>query len=165
MLPATCVTSAALCTICCYSPLGSAVGLTRQAGELVAVAFPTPKTGYKNPMAYGAKPTFTSEVTTKYFVKKVRAAAESTCEDKKLMPYHPNAPRNRPRQTVSNAGIDENTKLRQLPHAVPSSMLHGPCRMPGADGKMRRVSLHGALFQDSLIARDQSWRANNDVRL
>eukprot|EP00879_Flechtneria_rotunda_P005517 GHRR01005810.1.p1 GENE.GHRR01005810.1~~GHRR01005810.1.p1 ORF type:complete len:180 (+),score=49.49 GHRR01005810.1:523-1062(+) len=82
--------------------LGSAVGLTRQAGELVALAYPTPKTGYKNPCSYGAKPVFSGETTTKYFVKKVRAAADSTCERKKLMNYHPNAPRNRPKETLSN---------------------------------------------------------------
>jgi len=38
--------------------------------------------------------------TTKYFVKKVRAAADSTCEKKKLMVYRPDAPRNRPKETV-----------------------------------------------------------------
>lgn len=40
--------------------------------------------------------------TTKHFVKMVRAAADSTCEHKKLMPYRPNAPRNRPKETVRN---------------------------------------------------------------
>lgn len=44
------------------SALGSAVGLTRQAGELVAIAHATPKTGYKNPHAYGARTVFTSDV-------------------------------------------------------------------------------------------------------
>jgi hypothetical protein len=33
-----------------------------QAGELVAVAYPQPKAGYKNPMAYGAKPKLSAEV-------------------------------------------------------------------------------------------------------
>jgi hypothetical protein len=33
-----------------------------QAGELVAVAYPQPKAGYKNPMAYGAKPKLSTEV-------------------------------------------------------------------------------------------------------
>eukprot|EP00775_Hariotina_reticulata_P013721 gene13721-13843_t len=40
--------------------------------------------------------------TTKYFVRKVRAAADSTCQRKKLMVYHPDAPRNRPKETLSN---------------------------------------------------------------
>lgn len=39
--------------------------------------------------------------TNKYFVRKVRAAADSTCEHKVLMPYSPHAPRNRPKSTVS----------------------------------------------------------------
>lgn len=48
-------------TSLCRSPLGSALGLTRQAGELVAVAYSSPKTGYKNPNAYGARPVFNGE--------------------------------------------------------------------------------------------------------
>ncbi|WIA09036.1 hypothetical protein OEZ85_008450 [Tetradesmus obliquus] len=83
-------------------PLGSAVGIARQAGELVAIAYPQPKAGYKNPMAYGAKPKLSTEVTSRHFVKMVRAAADSTCEKKVLMPYRPNAPRNRPKETLSN---------------------------------------------------------------
>lgn len=39
--------------------------------------------------------------TSRHFVKMVRAAADSTCEKKVLMPYRPNAPRNRPKETVS----------------------------------------------------------------
>eukprot|EP00882_Tetradesmus_deserticola_P023416 GHRQ01025480.1.p1 GENE.GHRQ01025480.1~~GHRQ01025480.1.p1 ORF type:complete len:171 (+),score=26.29 GHRQ01025480.1:1254-1766(+) len=81
--------------------LGSGVGMTRQAGELVAVAHPQHKAGYKNPMAYGAKPKLSAEVTSRYFVKMVRAAADSTCEKKVLMPYRPDAPRNRPKEIVS----------------------------------------------------------------
>jgi hypothetical protein len=37
------------------------VGLTKQAGELVAVPHPQPKSGFKNPRAYGAQPVFSSE--------------------------------------------------------------------------------------------------------
>eukprot|EP00882_Tetradesmus_deserticola_P027998 GHRQ01031157.1.p2 GENE.GHRQ01031157.1~~GHRQ01031157.1.p2 ORF type:complete len:113 (+),score=19.29 GHRQ01031157.1:1918-2256(+) len=72
-----------------------------KAGELVAVAHPQHKAGYKNPMAYGAKPKLSAEVTSRYFVKMVRAAADSTCEKKVLMPYRPDAPRNRPKEIVS----------------------------------------------------------------
>lgn len=39
--------------------------------------------------------------TSRYFVKKVRDAADSSATHKKLMPYSPNAPRNRPQETVS----------------------------------------------------------------
>eukprot|EP00882_Tetradesmus_deserticola_P016351 GHRQ01017459.1.p1 GENE.GHRQ01017459.1~~GHRQ01017459.1.p1 ORF type:complete len:174 (+),score=48.25 GHRQ01017459.1:1757-2278(+) len=85
-----------------HSLLGSGVGMTRQAGELVAVAHPQHKAGYKNPMAYGAKPKLSAEVTSRYFVKMVRAAADSTCEKKVLMPYRPDAPRNRPKEILSN---------------------------------------------------------------
>lgn len=38
--------------------------------------------------------------TNKFFVRKVRAAADSTCKHKVLMAYSPHAPRNRPKQTV-----------------------------------------------------------------
>jgi hypothetical protein len=40
--------------------------------------------------------------TNKHFQRKTRRAAESTCLSKKLMPYSPNAPRNRPKETVSS---------------------------------------------------------------
>lgn len=39
-------------------------------------------------------------------VRKVRAAADSTCEHKVLMPYDPHAPRNRPKETVSGGGYN-----------------------------------------------------------
>jgi len=42
--------------------------------------------------------------TNKFFVRKVRAAADSTCKHKVLMAYSPHAPRNRPKQTVSALG-------------------------------------------------------------
>eukprot|EP00877_Chromochloris_zofingiensis_P000226 jgi/Chrzof1/10203/Cz04g32170.t1 len=83
-------------------PLGSALGLTRQAGELVAVAYSSPKTGYKNPNAYGARPVFNGETTNQQFIKRVRAAADSAAPKKKLMPYQPNAPRNRPKESLRN---------------------------------------------------------------
>jgi hypothetical protein len=43
------------------SSLGTAKGLVKQAGELVAVTAPLPKTGYKNENSYGAKPVFDGE--------------------------------------------------------------------------------------------------------
>lgn len=43
------------------SSLGTAVGLVKQAGELVAVTAPLPKTGYKDVNSYGAKPVFDGE--------------------------------------------------------------------------------------------------------
>ena len=43
--------------------------------------------------------------TNKYFVRKVRAAADSTCEHKVLMPYGPHAPRNRPKETVRPSAV------------------------------------------------------------
>jgi hypothetical protein len=46
-------------TLC--STLGSAVGMTKLSGELVAVAHPQQRTGFKNPNSYGAKPVFSSE--------------------------------------------------------------------------------------------------------
>jgi hypothetical protein len=48
-------------TVLLCSLLGSAVALTKQSGELVAVAHPQQTTGFKNPCSYGAKPVFSSE--------------------------------------------------------------------------------------------------------
>ena len=41
--------------------LGTATALVKQAGELVAVTPPQPKTGYKDDNSYGAKPVFNGE--------------------------------------------------------------------------------------------------------
>lgn len=43
------------------SPLGSAVGLTKMSGEIVAIAHPQKMTGFKNPNSYGSKPVFSQE--------------------------------------------------------------------------------------------------------
>jgi hypothetical protein len=84
--------------------LGSARRLERRGGGLVAVPHVVKKTGFKARDAYGARPVFQSETTTGYFQKAVLGAATSTRVDggKALMPYHPDAPRNRPRESVRN---------------------------------------------------------------
>lgn len=41
--------------------LGSAAGLTKRNGELLAVVWPQAKTGFKNAASYGAKPTFNDD--------------------------------------------------------------------------------------------------------
>jgi hypothetical protein len=55
--------SLACCHLSCVtrSPLGSAIAVQKVSGELVAIAHPQNKTGFKNPNAYGAKPVFSSE--------------------------------------------------------------------------------------------------------
>eukprot|EP00217_Crustomastix_stigmatica_P008655 CAMPEP_0183803456 /NCGR_PEP_ID=MMETSP0803_2-20130417/33020_1 /TAXON_ID=195967 /ORGANISM="Crustomastix stigmata, Strain CCMP3273" /LENGTH=196 /DNA_ID=CAMNT_0026048195 /DNA_START=37 /DNA_END=624 /DNA_ORIENTATION=- len=83
--------------------IGSARKLIRQGGELVAVAHPVKKTGYKAPNAYGAKAVFAGETTNNFYNGKVRKVGEETDKaNKKLMPYYPNASRNRPAETMEN---------------------------------------------------------------
>jgi len=82
--------------------IGSATKLVKQGGELVAIPYPTPKTGYKAANAYGAKTIFSGETTNSYYQGKVRKVGEDNGAKKKLMPYYPNAPRNRPAETMDN---------------------------------------------------------------
>mmetsp|Transcript_8215 Transcript_8215/g.27297 ORF Transcript_8215/g.27297 Transcript_8215/m.27297 type:complete len:167 (-) Transcript_8215:821-1321(-) len=82
--------------------IGSAKALIKQGGELVAVAHKVPKTGYKANNAYGAKAIFQAETTNSFYQGKVRKVGEGTGQGKKLMPYYPNAPRNRPAETMEN---------------------------------------------------------------
>lgn len=84
-------------------PLGTAKLLVKQGGELVAVPHAVKKTGYKAPNAYGAKDIFNGETTNGFYQKKVRKVGEgSTTKTKKLMPYHPLASRNRPKESMEN---------------------------------------------------------------
>jgi len=72
----------------------------KRQGEVIAVSHAQQLTGYKAPNAYGAKAIFEDETTTGYFSGRVRKVGETNT--KKLMPYHPNASRNRPGETLSN---------------------------------------------------------------
>uniref|UniRef100_A0A7S0WNU4 Uncharacterized protein n=1 Tax=Pyramimonas obovata TaxID=1411642 RepID=A0A7S0WNU4_9CHLO len=72
----------------------------KRQGEVIAVCHPLQKTGYKAPNAYGAKAIFEGETTTDHFSGRVRKVGDEN--KKKLMPYHPNASRNRPGETLSN---------------------------------------------------------------
>jgi hypothetical protein len=64
------------------------------------------KTGYKAPNAYGARPLFTGETTNRHFQKGILTAGTGKGAQclfgKKLEPYSPNAPRNRPKETLLN---------------------------------------------------------------
>jgi len=82
--------------------IGSAVKLIKQGGELVAIPHHVKPTGYKAPNAYGAKAIFSAETTNSFYQGKVKKVGEDNGADKKLMPYYPNAPRNRPAETMEN---------------------------------------------------------------
>ena len=77
------------------SNLNSARSLVKQGGEWVAMPHSLPATGFRAPNAYGATPVFDGMTTNKHFQSKVL-----TGNVKILMPYYPNAPRNRPPETA-----------------------------------------------------------------
>lgn len=79
----------------------SAVVTAKRQGEVIAIAHHTKKTGYKADNAYGAKAIFDDETTSGYYAGRVQKVGEQA-DKKKLMPYHPNASRNRPGETLSN---------------------------------------------------------------
>uniref|UniRef100_A0A061SFA7 Uncharacterized protein n=1 Tax=Tetraselmis sp. GSL018 TaxID=582737 RepID=A0A061SFA7_9CHLO len=82
--------------------LESATGIAKMGGELVAYSYKQKKTGYKAPNAYGARPVFQGVTTNKEFQGQVRVVGENSNTEKKLAPYHPNASRNRPKETMEN---------------------------------------------------------------
>ncbi|GAQ82541.1 hypothetical protein KFL_001150020 [Klebsormidium nitens] len=83
-----------------YHGLGSTQSLVRRGGDIIAIAHPLPKTGYKAPNAYGAKPIFQDATTTGSAQKAVQKVGDE--KKKQLMPYAPNASRNRPAETRTN---------------------------------------------------------------
>lgn len=84
--------------------MGSVQRLERRGGEIIAVPHDVPKTGYKAPNAYGARSVFQSETTSRFSQGKVLGAVASNARGgaKTLMPYTPDAPRNRPVATLRN---------------------------------------------------------------
>ncbi|KAA6422401.1 MAG: PF05951 family [Trebouxia sp. A1-2] len=83
-------------------PLGSGTVQFKMAGEVLVKPHESVKTGYKAPNAYGAKPIFSDETTNKHYQKMVHAVGAGQGTHKKLEKYHPNAPRNRPKETMEN---------------------------------------------------------------
>jgi len=84
--------------------LGSVQRLERRGGQIIAVTHDVTKTGYKAPNAYGARSVFQSETTSGFSQSKVLGAVASNARGgaKTLMPYTPDAPRNRPVATLRN---------------------------------------------------------------
>ncbi|MDA9098703.1 hypothetical protein N9L76_07190 [bacterium] len=74
----------------------------RMGGELVAICHPQKPTGYKAPNAFGNRVRFDGSTTNGIANKKVAMVGENKNGNKKLMPYHPLAPRNRPKAQVQN---------------------------------------------------------------
>lgn len=89
------------------STLGSARRLERRGGTLVAVPHVVTRTGCPAPDARGARADFCAETTSAYFQNKVLGAVTRVSGDgragKALVPYDPDAPRNRPRESVRTA--------------------------------------------------------------
>lgn len=84
------------------SALGSATRIERRGGELVAFAHEIKPSGYKCANAFGARPAFDAQTTSRYFQQKVLGATAATRGAKALMPYAPDAARNRPKHTLTN---------------------------------------------------------------
>jgi len=82
------------------SNTNSAMRTAKRQGDIIAIVHPTPKTGYKAPNAYGSKAVFEDQTTTDYYHSRVAKVGDEN--QKKLMPYEPNASRNRPGDTLSN---------------------------------------------------------------
>mmetsp|Transcript_26689 Transcript_26689/g.32403 ORF Transcript_26689/g.32403 Transcript_26689/m.32403 type:complete len:172 (-) Transcript_26689:455-970(-) len=78
----------------------SAQKTAKRQGDVIAIVHPVAKTGYKAENAYGAKAIFEDETTTGHYHSMVQKVGDEN--QKKLMPYHPNASRNRPGGTLSN---------------------------------------------------------------
>ncbi len=95
--------------------LGSAKKMVKRGGEWVAVCHEVAKTGYKAKNAYGAKSIFYGETTNSYFQNGVKHVGSGSGSQKKLMPYYPNASRNRPKETMENiTGSRFGTQLNSI---------------------------------------------------
>jgi hypothetical protein len=70
-------------------------------GDLVAVAHTITPTGYKASGSFGNRTKFDGSTTNGLANARVRKVGEDV-GGKKLTPYHPLAPRNRPKGTVEN---------------------------------------------------------------
>jgi hypothetical protein len=106
----------------------------------VAIAHHITPTGYK---CANARPVLCPETTSKFFQTKVLGAASATAGAKKLMPYAPDAPRNRPKETLTN----------DIGHRFgPSAVTRRRERYRGASS---------ITFGDA--SRSEPWRTTNDV--
>ncbi|KAH7331370.1 hypothetical protein KP509_20G029600 [Ceratopteris richardii] len=72
------------------------------SGDLFAIPHPHKPSGYKCRNAYGFRPVFQDETTNSYFQNAVFKNTPEVLREKKLLPYHPNAPCNRSPQTYKN---------------------------------------------------------------
>mmetsp|Transcript_37025 Transcript_37025/g.104540 ORF Transcript_37025/g.104540 Transcript_37025/m.104540 type:complete len:183 (+) Transcript_37025:189-737(+) len=124
--------------------LGSATGMVKMGGELVAYTYPQQKTGYKAPNAYGARPVFTSSTTNRECQKSIKTAGQTGATGKKLMPYYPNASRNRPKETMENIV----GKHYQTPTTCKTETYRG----------MSHLQLH-----DGDIESTRAWKTTNQV--
>ena len=128
---------------CLLSPLGTGTRLVRVGGELVAIAHTVKPTGYKAPNAYGSRTRFDGTTTNGVANKKVRTIGETSGGEKKLAPYHPLAPRNRPKAQV------ENTLGSRF--AVPKGFVE----------KYRNSSQ--VSFSDGSVGAQRTWRTTNQT--
>lgn len=116
----------------------------RVGGELVAIAHTVKPTGYKAPNAYGSRTRFDGSTTNGVANKKVRTVGETgNGGEKKLVPYHPLAPRNRPKAQV------ENTLGSRF--AVPKGFVE----------KYRNSSQ--VSFSDGSVGAQRTWRTTNQT--
>jgi hypothetical protein len=134
------------------STLGSARRLERRGGTLVAVPHVVTRTGFKAPDAPGASAVFSAETTSAYFQHKVLGAVSRVSGDgragKALMPYDPDAPRNRPRESVRN------TVGRRF----------GPsCAATLGRGERYRGASTVTLASSDARERASAWRTTNQV--
>ena len=111
----------------------------------MAISHAHTPTGYKSPNAYGARAVFSAETTSKFFQTKVLGAAAATSGAKKLMPYAPDAPRNRPKETLTN----------DVGHRF------GPSTVTKRRERYRGAS--SITFGDASRMRPEPWRTTNDV--
>jgi hypothetical protein len=115
----------------------------RVGGELVAIAHTVKPTGYKAPNAYGSRTRFDGTTTNGVANKKVRTIGDTSGGEKKLAPYHPLAPRNRPKAQV------ENTLGSRF--AVPKGFVE----------KYRNSSQ--VSFSDGSVGAQRTWRTTNQT--
>ena len=110
----------------------------RVGGELLAITHAVKPTGYKAPNAYGSRTRFDGASTNGVANKNVRTIGE-----KKLVPYHPLAPRNRPKAQV------ENTLGSRF--SVPKNFVE----------KYRNSSQ--VTFSDGSVNAQRAWRTTNQT--
>ncbi|CAK0751284.1 hypothetical protein CVIRNUC_002056 [Coccomyxa viridis] len=134
--------------------LGSAARLEKRFNEIVAI----PVLGLRARHAHDNKSVLSAETTNKYFQNKIMHQTSR----KKLEPYYPNAPRNRPKETLHTI-VGNRFKLHPC---IKHETYRGSSKIRFSDGNpdaLRPWKTTNQVFAECMLVQDTVGMANSGI--